>query len=582
MTASLLVACSAQPSTSDERPPASFTLADNYADTFQHGAVACDHAIASQAGLEMLLAGGNAVDATVAASFCLSVVRPYSCGIGGGGFMIIHEPGDERRPARAIALNYRESAPSAVGPDYYVNLKNTDKHPSRFGVHAVAVPGTVRGLLFALEHYGTMDRATVLAPAIRAAELGFAADASFISAVGQLRTLRDERPHTRATSAYFWNTICKAGDIEPGDRITNPQQARALRLIARHGDAAFYTGPIAAAVTSVMSDHRGPMTAQDLASYSMRIEMPLRGSFLGREILAMPPPSSGGVAQVQIFGMLQQRIADVLSVDATRRDPLHPDYIHLLTEAMKHAFADRAEYLADDDFVEVPIERLTDTDYVNSLAESISLQHTQERFSYGSVSPAPADSGTSHLSVIDSSGMAVACTETINTRFGSCVEVPGFGFMLNNEMDDFTTMPGEPNVYGLRQSDANLPAPGKRPLSSMSPTIVLRDGRVELIAGASGGPRIISGTVQAMLNCLLFDMQPAEAVAAPRFHHQWMPDVLQFEDQWRNDAVIEAMQQRGHDTGWRDEIGVVQLIRISPDGIRAASDPRKGGEPAGY
>lgn len=530
----------------------------------------------------MLLLGGNAVDAAVATSFCLSVVRPYSCGIGGGGFMLIYEPGNRHELPSTVALNYRETSPVAVDRNYYVNLKNAgDKH-SQFGVHSVAVPGTVRGLLYALEYYGTLDRATVLAPAIRAAEFGFTADASFLSAVATLRTVRDELPEMRATTEYFWNTVCNAGELKLSDRITNPQQAAALQLIALHGDEAFYAGPIADAIASVMADHNGPMTAHDVANYSMRIETPLRGSFFGRDIITMPPPSSGGIAQLQILGILERRLSEVLNVDVARRNSIDPNYVHLLVEAMKHAFADRAAYLADDDFIDVPIERLTNSMYVKSLADSIDLNNTQPRFNYGSVAPAPADSGTSHLSVIDSTGMAVACTETINTIFGSCVEVPGYGFMLNNEMDDFTTIPGEPNAYGLQQSEDNLPQPGKRPLSSMSPTIVVRAGRVELIAGASGGPRIITGTLQALLNCMVFDMQPEAAVTAPRFHHQWLPEVLQFEDRWTDEHVIDAMQRRGHTTGRRDDIGVVQLIRVSTDGIRAASDPRKGGRPAGY
>ena len=259
-----------------------------------------------------------------------------------------------------------------------------------------------------------------------------------------------------------------------------------------------------------------------------------------------------------------------------------PQYVHLLVEAMKHAFADRAQWLADPAFAEVPTKRLLESDYLDRLANSVSMQHTLDRFDYGSVAPVPDDGVTSHISVIDADGMAVACTETINLIYGSLVAVPGFGFALNNQMDDFTTVPGQPNAFGLRQSDRNLPAPGKRPLSSMSPTIVLRNGKPIIIAGASGGPRIITGTVQCVLNCLLFDMTPAEAVAAPRFHHQWLPNVLQFEDRWTSEATISARQNRGHEVGRRDEVGVVQLIQVTAEGIHPASDPRKGGRPAGY
>jgi gamma-glutamyltranspeptidase/glutathione hydrolase len=290
----------------------------------------------------------------------------------------------------------------------------------------------------------------------------------------------------------------------------------------------------------------------------------------------MPPPSSGGVAVLQILGILDRRLDE--TAHAT---PADSAYMHLVTEAMKHAFADRATWLADAAFVEVPVDRLLDDGYLDARAASISPQGTRPTRQYGSHAPPVEDGGTSHFSIIDGQGMAVACTQTINLEYGSLVAVPGFGFMLNNEMDDFTTIPGEPNAFGLQQSDRNLPQAGKRPLSSMSPMIVRRGGRPILIAGASGGPRIISGTLQCVLNCLLFGMTPREAVAAPRFHHQWQPDILYFEEDWSDQAVIETMEALGHQAGRRADIGVVQLISVRDDGIHAASDPRKGGAPDG-
>jgi gamma-glutamyltranspeptidase/glutathione hydrolase len=542
----------------------------------QHAAVAADHPLASQAGLEMLRRGGNAVDAAVATSFCLSVVRPFSCGIGGGGFMIIHVPADESGgEPRPIAINYRETAPAAVGPDYYINLD--DDLASRFGVHASGVPGTVAGLCYALEQYGTLDLPTVLAPAIRAAENGFAADDSFVRAAEKTGERLNEHRHLREHASYIWTQLCHEGAIEVGDRITNPQQARALRLIADHGADAFYRGAIGRAITAVMDESGGPITLDDLAGYEIDVTEPLRGSFRGDEILSMPPPSSGGIATLEILGLLER-----VGVDPVSMPHNSPAYVHHVTEAMKHAFADRAAWLADAAFVEVPTDRLLSDAYLDELAARIDPDRTLDPYEYGSVTPAPADGGTSHISVIDADGMAVACTETINLEFGSLVAVPGFGFALNDEMDDFTTIPGEPNAYGLRQSDKNLPEPGKRPLSSMSPTIVLRDGRAVVIAGASGGPRIITGTLQCILNCLLYDMTPQEAVAQARFHHQWMPNRLYFEDAWEDEATIEALEALGHERDRRREIGVVQVIGVGRDGIRAASDPRKGGRPAGY
>ncbi|MCC5786190.1 MAG: gamma-glutamyltransferase [Phycisphaerales bacterium] len=552
-----------------------------HAASFSNGAVAADHRAASEAGAEMLRQGGNAVDAAVAASFCLSVVRPHSCGIGGGGFMVIFVPADERGVERRVVINYREVAPGAVGPEYYTGLDVADG--STFGVHASGVPGTVAGLLHALEHFGTMDRREVLAPAIRAAEEGFIADANHIEAMENIRGKIEDDPARLAMLGDLWERLYKSGEMRIGDRVQNPEQARALRLIAERGAGAFYRGDIADAIVGVMEEGGGPITREDLASYRVRRGEPLRGSFMGHELLTMPPPSSGGIAMIQIFGILE-RTLDGVELPA-RGSPL---YTHLLTEAMKHAFADRAEWLADDAFVEVPVARLTSPAYIAELASRVDPERTlDDLFAYGSVTPENAQEnaggGTSHLSVVDSSGMAVACTETINLIGGSLVAVPGFGFLMNNEMDDFTTVPGAPNAFGLRQSDRNLPEPGKRPLSSMSPTIVLMDGRVVMVAGASGGPRIISGTSQVVLNALLFGMRAQRGVEAPRVHHQWTPDRLQFEPGSETRALRRAMRGFGHSTDETGTVGVVQAIYVDKHGWKhAASDPRKGGRPAGH
>ncbi len=540
------------------------------AQTYEHAAVAADHALASKAGLEMLKLGGNAVDAAVAASFCLSVVRPYSCGIGGGGFMLIWNP----RGGRAVAIDYRETAPAAVGPDYYERIG--DETASRFGGRAVAVPGSVAGLLHALEHYGTLSRATVMEPAIRAAGEGFAADANHVWAAGDLATTLESHPQLRALAAPIWSEFCRDGKVAVGDVIRRPEQAAALHLIAERGVEAFYRGPIGSAIVTTVRQNGGAMTLEDLAAYKVRVAEPLRGWFQGRCVLAMPPPSSGGVAVLQILGMVERRLKRAGRLDERVQHP------HILVEAMKFAFADRAAWLGDPAFCEVPVERLLSAEYLAARALRIELARTLPIESYGSAAPPPPDGGTSHLSVIDANGMAVACTETINLVYGSLLTVTAYGIILNDEMDDFTTLPDRPNAFGLRQSTRNAPQPGKRPLSSMSPTIVLENGRAVLVVGGSGGPRIISATVQCLLDCLLFDMTPQEAVAAPRFHHQWMPDVLEFEPGWPDAAVIEALRGMGHEIGSRPEIGVVQIVQAGPAGVRAASDPRKGGAPAGY
>jgi gamma-glutamyltranspeptidase/glutathione hydrolase len=545
---------------------------------YPNGAVAADHVVASRAGVEMLERGGNAVDAAVATSFCLSVVRPYSCGIGGGGFMVIAAPPRDGAPAVRVALDYREMAPAGVSPDYYVRI--AIEGASRFGVHAVGIPGTVAGLLHALEHYGTLDRATVLAPAIRAAEEGWPADASQVSAIERVEERLRNRPDLSAVARPLWERMCNGGRVENGTILHNPEQAQALRLIARDGGDAFYRGPIAKAIVSAIEAGGGPLSGRDLATYEVRVMEPLRGevTLRGRllEVLTMPPPSSGGIAQLQILGLLERRLTEPPAARASAQ------YSHLLTESMKHAFADRAEHLADPDYSEVPVTRLLDGAYLDQLASSIAEDRTFDPAHYGPMVPAPAGGGTSHLSVVDANGMAVACTETINLIYGSLVAVPEFGFVLNDQMDDFTTNPGRPNAFGLRQSEANAPEPGKRPLSSMSPTIVLHDGRPVIVAGASGGPRIITATTQCVLNCLVFDMSAREAVTAPRLHHQWLPDVLQFEAGYTDIDTRTKLESLGHQLGRRDEIGVVQLLLIGPKGIAAASDPRKGGRPAGY
>ncbi len=540
---------------------------------YAHAAVAADHVLASEAGAEMLRRGGNAVDAAVAASFCLSVVRPYSCGIGGGGFMLISIPARGGDGPVAVALDYREVAPGAVGPGYFMGLG--DELASRAGPHSVGVPGTVAGLLLVLERFGTLERAAVLEPAIRIAEEGWPADASHVAAAREMSSRLRAAPQLVEAAGILWKELCREGSVRQGDLLRNPEQARALRLISEGGADAYYRGPIAQEIVATLERLGGAMTAADLAAYQPRLLPPVRGHFDRYEVLSMPPPSSGGVAVLQILGIVDRRRADALAPGGGGAS------VHLLAEASKHAFADRARWLADPDFVEVPVARLLDQAYLDKLAGSIDMARTRpDAESYGSVAPPSEDGGTSHLSVIDGGGMAVACTETINLEFGSMIAVAGFA--LNDEMDDFTTAPGRPNVFGLVQSERNSPAPGKRPLSSMSPTIVLEQGRAVLVAGASGGPRIISGTVQVILNCLLRGMTPSRAVAAPRQHHQWLPDVLEFEDRWTDAAAIEAAAACGHTVGRRDEVGVVQIVQVLPAGIAAASDPRKGGRPAGY
>lgn len=550
---------------------------------FEHGAVAADSPIASRAGAEILRAGGNAVDAAVAASFTLSVVRPQSCGIGGGGFMLIHLHDDPRHGTISTAINYREMCPEGYGPDFFVN--DPDKDAPTHGGKAVAIPGTVAGLLYALEKYGTMDRAAVLAPAILAAHEGFKADKHYIDSAKEVLEWLNADASRPKRFPFLWNRILKHGEVRLGDLIQLPEQAAAFELIARDGAKAFYDGPIGDAVVQAVNSDGGRMTRQDLASFRVSEVRPLASSFMGKTLMMMPPPSSGGIVIAQALEILELR-KDTLAGTAHNSAA----YIHLVAEALKHGFADRSRWMGDPAFVDVPTEALLGPAYIKARAELFDAGKTLSNDQYGSVPPGeagaalPEDHGTSHFGVVDSKGNAVACTETVNLIFGSLLPVPRYGFILNNEMDDFVTRPGAPNAFGLVESNRNLYQPGKRPLSSMAPIIGLDERGAMLVAGSSGGPRIITSTLEAALNVIVFDMGAGDALSRPRFHHQWRPDVLQLETPLAATPTDAELRRLGHKTESRSMIGAVQLIRRdrSGKGYDAASDPRKGGLPAGY
>lgn len=557
--------------------------------TFKHAAVAADHPLASQAGAEMLRAGGNAVDAAVAASFALSVVRPYSCGIGGGGFMVIKLPVHPKDPSRGPVLttiNYREWGIGKTRPDYFEN--DPDKDAPTHGGKAVCVPGTVAGLLYALNNYGTMDRARVLAPAIRIAEEGFQVDQHYEDSSHKdelvIPWLNQDAARQQRFS-FLWERFLDSGRVKVGYTLKLPEQAKALRLISEHGADGFYKGPVADAMIKAIKADGGEMTHEDLTSYKVEERAPLRATFKNHVIYTMPPPSSGGIVLAQVLGMLESREQDLQRVSNADLGHGHnsAEYIHFITETFKHSFADRARWMADPNFIDVPVKALTDPAYLTQTSARINLNQTQPNDSYGTSKQLPGDHGTSHLCAVDAQGGAVACTETINLIFGSLLPVPEFGFILNNEMDDFVTREGQANAFGLSHAALNSPEPRKRPLSSMTPTIVERDGKPFLLVGGAGGPRIITGSIQATLNVLLFDMNANDALSKPRFHHQWQPDTLQMESALlTNQALVSGLNAKGHATGLRASIASVQLIRVSPEGWQAGSDPRKGGSPAGY
>jgi len=524
--------------------------------TYVGGAVAADHVLASKAGVEILQQGGNAVDAAVATSFALSVVRPFSCGIGGGGFMIIDSPAME-----PVALNYRETTPRSVDPTFF------EHNSSRFGGSAVGIPGTVAGLLAAHERYGILPIEKVLAPAIRLARDGFSVDNAFSNAVSSALKSIEKLP-LKQQRKFVLGLRSLTHQAEHG----NIAQSRVLEQIAQDGLDGFYRGDVAKAIVLATSNH---ISLDDLASYTPRWEKPIHIDLgYGDTIISMPPPSSGGVAIAQILGLLTRLDAQTYAEGSV-------EFTQLLIESMQHAFADRAEHLADAEFVDVPVQKLLEDAYLDELAQRIVLGKTQETYTYGSVSPQPDDDGTSHFCVVDKDGMMVSATETINTSFGSLVLVEPYGFMLNNEMDDFSS-PNGANVYGLRQSDNNLPEPGKRPLSSMTPTIVEHEGTPFLALGASGGPRIISSVVQVLLQILWFGNEPTEALSGGRVHHQWLPQIVYVEKEYRNNALETYLAKIGYEIRPRSNIGVVQVILLDEGLMKPASDPRKGGKHAGY
>lgn len=543
--------------------------------SWQHAAVAADHPLTSQAGVEMLRQGGNVVDAAVAVGFAQSVLRPASSGMGGGGFMVIWDA----KKQRSIALDYRERAPLAATRGMYAE---GGSEASRRGALAVAVPGHVRGLCHALEKYGTLPLSTVLQPAIRYAKEGVPLDAH------ELSGRRSKIPSARKLSKEFeglWRGYLGSGELPETNDDGTPflwmsPQLPALELLARDGVDAFYQGPIARSIVEHVKSRGGIISMEDFRQMDVVERRPLKGEFDGMQVVAMPPPSSGGVAIIESLNILTWLEQNKLEGRLESLGHNSPKYLHVMTEALKHSFADRATWLGDPDFADIPVSRLTSSAYAAKLGERIGLTKTRPLKDYGRYLPVE-DGGTSHFSIIDAEGNAVACTETINTGFGSWEVDPKFGIVLNNEMDDFAARPGKPNAFGLIQSEASAVGPRRKPLSSMSPTILVKDGKAVFVAGASGGPRIISSTLQVLLNMTRFGMSPTEALSKPRIHHQWLPETLLLESPL-DTTVAEQLQSFGHQTAKRDKQAVSQAARRTASGLEAASDTRKHGRAAGF
>ena len=543
--------------------------------SFSRAVVAADHPAASEAGTRILREGGNVVDAAVATSFALSVVRPASCGMGGGGFMVIWDADQQK----AVALDYRERAPAGATATALQDDDKSPEPPSVRGGKAVGVPGNVAGLCYAAKKYGTMPITRLVQPAIDLCKDGVPIDQHDQEV--QASTLSKLKLHAGYEDRFKLLKKLYLNDGKPwkiGEKFYSPQ-LKTLEAIAANGAAGFYKGPVAIAVAQTITAESGIFSTDDLAAYQPTERNALVSEFHGKQIITMPPPSSGGVALLQTLQALEEwETLSQKSLESLQHNSA--DYIHVVTEVLKHAFADRAEFLGDTDFVEVPIDKLLNRDYSRDIAEHVSMASTLAPEKYGRFF-LNSDGGTSHFSVMDADGNAVACTETINLTFGSFVVVPEYGVVLNNELDDFTANPGKPNAFGLIQSEANVIAPGKRPLSSMTPTLVVEDNKATYACGASGGPRIITATLQSLLNHTVFEMSAADAVAVSRFHHQWSPNELLLEPSLKK-AAGDSLTALGHVVKSGSSLAATQAAALDSGKPSGGSDPRKYGQPAGH
>lgn len=534
----------------------------------KNGMVASVNSIATRVGVDVLERGGNAVDAAVAVGYVLAVTHPQAGNIGGGGFMLLRT-----KDGKTTAIDFREMAPSKASRDMFLDEKgNADSKKSLTSHLASGVPGTVAGFAMATEKYGTMPMSDLIQPALALAKDGFPVNQTLADDLVQYgREVLLNNDHSRAI--FF-----KSGDVpwSKGEILIQTDLAASLDLIAKQGGDAFYKGPIADQIANEMEKNGGLITKADLAAYKAVERQPVSGTYRGYEVYSMPAPSSGGIHIIQILNILE-------NFDLKSMGQNSADAIHVMSEAMKFAYADRSEYLGDPDFVTVPVGALTSKEYAKSLAAKIDMNKARpsSEIRPGKLAPYESDQ-TTHYSVVDSQGNAVAVTYTLNTNFGSGIVAGSSGILLNNQMDDFSAKPGVPNVYGLIGGEANAVQAGKRPLSSMSPTIVTKDGQVFLVTGSPGGSRIITTVLQIVLNTLEFNMNIAEATNAPRIHHQWLPEEIRIEKGISPDT-IRLLEKKGHKVSVKPTMGSTQSIVVTPEGLFGAADPRtKDALAAGY
>lgn len=542
-----------------------------------HGMVVSVHELASRAGVEAMQSGGNAIDAAVATAFVLAVVHPQAGNLGGGGFMLIRSA-----DGAAHFIDFREKAPAAATENMYLDKQgNVIENMSLVGYKAAGVPGSVAGLTYAQKKYGKLPLARVMAPAIKLAQEGFALaweDADDLKDA-DLTRFPESRRIFQNNGKFF-----KSGDV-----LKQPELARTLERIAKNSND-FYHGDLAREIAAAVQKGGGLITAEDLAKYEVKEREPIRGTYRGYEIISAPPPSSGGIVLVETLNMLE-------GFDLKRTGNRSAESIHLISEAYRRAFFDRAEFLGDPDFAKLPVATLIDKRYATDWRESIITTHASsskdlKRPEFNNLDRDAAlriprayvePQNTTHYSVVDPDGTAVAVTTTLNDSFGSKVTLDGLGFLLNDEMDDFASKQGVPNTYGLIQGPANAIAPGKRPLSAMTPTVVLKDGKLYLVVGAEGGPTIITNVAATIISVVDNGLNIQEAVNAPRFHHQWMPDQIDLEDRISPDTV-RLLRAKGHAIRVQHFWGDAQCIMIDPaTGERlGASDGRGNGKAVGF
>lgn len=522
------------------------------------------HPIASKAGYDILKAGGNAVDAAIAVQFALAVCYPVAGNIGGGGFMVYRDSS-----GRIDALDYREMAPSAAYDDMYLDEKgNAIFELSQNGALAVGVPGTVAGMHEAFKKYSKLKNwAQLLQPSIAAAENGFKLTHRQAKMLNKAKAKFDKY---NTDPTVFVSKVWTGGDF-----IVQSELASTLKTIASKGREGFYEGVVADQIVNQMKKSGGIITHEDLKNYVAKWRTPLTTNYKGHKVISMPPPSSGGIALAQILGMVED-------FDLSTYEFHSPEHIHLVAEAERRAFADRATHLGDSDFYDVPVDGLIDKEYLKERIKDFDPQKASisEDIEAGD---AKETLETTHYSIVDYDGNAVSMTTTLNGGYGSKLVVAEAGFLLNNEMDDFSAKPGAPNLYGLVGAEANKIEPGKRMLSSMTPAIVEKDGKLFLVCGTPGGSTIITSVYQTISNVIDFGMSATDAVQSPRFHHQWLPDMLRFEEESFDSLTIKALEDKGHKVIEKGKLGKVEAVKILDNGyLEGAADIRADDDVKGF